>query len=179
MGIIISIVQSILNYLANIEFDIFTENGYKIALIRKLHFKVLKINFCSKSIRVGKHIYVKTRGNLSIGYNARIGSFSKFWNYEKIIIGKNFLSAGCLTINTGSHIPETLEAYAKPVEIGDNVWCGVNVTILAGVRIGNNCIIGAGSLVNKDIPDNCIAAGVPAKIIRYIEKENYDKQNKG
>lgn len=57
----------------------------------------------------------------------------------------------------------------KPIFIGDNVYVGVNSMILPGVRIGNNCIIGAGSIVSRDIPDNSVAAGVPARVIKSID----------
>lgn len=58
--------------------------------------------------------------------------------------------------------------YAKPVHIGDGVWCGANVTICGGVTIGDGCVIGAGSVVVRDIPANCFAAGNPARVIREI-----------
>lgn len=61
------------------------------------------------------------------------------------------------------------------VNIGNNVFVGMNATILKGVNIGNNVIIGAGSLVNKDIPDNVVVAGVPAKVISTLE-EYYNKR---
>ena len=63
------------------------------------------------------------------------------------------------------------------VKIGNNVFIGVHSTILKGVTIGNNVIIGAGSLVNKDIPDNCVAAGVPAKVIMSLD-DYYEKRKK-
>jgi acetyltransferase-like isoleucine patch superfamily enzyme len=61
---------------------------------------------------------------------------------------------------------------AEPITIEDNVWVGFNVIILKGIRIGKNSIIGAGSVVVKDIPENCIAAGIPAKVIKEIEYKN-------
>ncbi|MDO4565403.1 MAG: DapH/DapD/GlmU-related protein, partial [Clostridia bacterium] len=60
-------------------------------------------------------------------------------------------------------------AYSKPVTIGNDVWIGGNCTILPGVTIGNNVIVAAGAVVTKDVPDNCVVAGVPAKIIRNLE----------
>lgn len=67
--------------------------------------------------------------------------------------------------------PELRKLSSKgPVIIKDNVWIGDGVTILPGVTIGVNAIVGANSVVNKDIPDNAIAAGVPAKVIRYLNK---------
>ena len=60
---------------------------------------------------------------------------------------------------------------AKPVTIGNDVWIGANVTILPGVTIGNNVIIAAGAVVTKNIPDNVIAGGVPAKVIKELEND--------
>jgi acetyltransferase-like isoleucine patch superfamily enzyme len=56
------------------------------------------------------------------------------------------------------------------IRVGNNVFIGVHTIILPGVSIGDNVVIGAGSVVNKDIPDNVVAAGVPAKIIKNIEE---------
>ena len=62
--------------------------------------------------------------------------------------------------------------YSKPITIGDNVWVGAGVHIMGGVTIGRNSIIGAGSVVTKDIPENVIAAGVPCRMIREITEED-------
>lgn len=59
--------------------------------------------------------------------------------------------------------------WAYPINVGNNVWFGGNVTVLAGVTIGDNTVIGAGSVVTKDIPSNVIAVGNPCKIISKIE----------
>ncbi len=58
--------------------------------------------------------------------------------------------------------------YAKPVHIGNDCWLGASVTVCPGVRIGDNCVIGAGSVVTRDIPPNSFAAGVPCRVIREI-----------
>ena len=54
--------------------------------------------------------------------------------------------------------------------MGDNCWFGANVTVLQGVTIGSGCVIAAGSVVAHDLPDNCLAAGVPAQVKKYIEQ---------
>ena len=58
--------------------------------------------------------------------------------------------------------------YARPVSIGDDCWLGANVVVCPGVTIGKGCVIGAGSVVTRDIPDGCFAAGVPCRVIREI-----------
>jgi maltose O-acetyltransferase len=62
-------------------------------------------------------------------------------------------------------------AKAAPVRIGNDVWIGGNVTILPGVTIGNNVVVAAGAVVTKDVPDNSLVGGVPARIIREIEND--------
>lgn len=67
---------------------------------------------------------------------------------------------------------------AFPIKVGNNVWFGANVCVLTGVTIGDNTIIGAGSIVNKDIPSDVIAVGNPCRVIRKItaaDKEKYHK----
>lgn len=66
----------------------------------------------------------------------------------------------------------TDKEYGKPISIGDNCWIAGNVTILAGVNIGKGCVIGAGSVVTKDIPDNTLAYGNPCKPIRKITEND-------
>lgn len=74
-------------------------------------------------------------------------------------IGKNFSCRHCTTLSEKSN--------GRP-QIGDNVTLGANVTIIGNVHIGNNVIVFAASVVVKDVPDNCIVVGNPAKIIKYI-----------
>lgn len=115
--------------------------------------------------------YLFGRGNLEVGDYCSFGEFTKIWNFDKIIIGDDFLSAEGLTILTGGHNPDTLVPIMKSVIIGNRVWCGANVTILPGVTIGDDVVIGAGTLVTKDIPKESIVAGVPGHIIRNVDME--------
>ena len=62
--------------------------------------------------------------------------------------------------------------YAKPVRIGNDCWFGANVTVCPGVTIGDGCVIGAGSVVTRDIPAGSLAAGVPCKVLRPITAED-------
>lgn len=101
---------------------------------------------------------------------------------ERVTIGKNCLvgERTFITDNNGHPIPpnrrreKVRPEEIKPVTIGDGVWIAHNVFIGPGVTIGNNSIIGFNSVVVKDIPENCIAAGVPAKVIRYFDKEEIE-----
>lgn len=86
-----------------------------------------------------------------------------------INIGKNFLFAPGLKLISSNHDVDdySISIKEKPISIGDNVWIGANVSILPGVTLGNNCIIGAGAVVTKSfLEDNVIIAGNPAKIIK-------------
>ena len=65
--------------------------------------------------------------------------------------------------------------YAYPITVGDNVWFGASVTVLPGVSIGSNTVIGAGSVVNRDIPDGVIAVGNPCRVLRKITEEDKRK----
>ena len=81
-------------------------------------------------------------------------------------IGKKFVCCHLTTIGNKKHGDN-----ACLPRIGDNVSLGANVTIIGGVTIGNNVTIGAGSVVVHDLPDNCVAVGNPARIVKYINQE--------
>lgn len=123
---------------------------------------------------------VKYNPTITIGDNVNIESDCHISAINQIIIGDNVLIASFVYISDHSHgeiIKEELNIpplnrtlYSKgPVIIEDNVWIGEKVTILPGVTIGENSIIGANSIVTKDIPANCVAAGIPAKVIKNLD----------
>lgn len=91
----------------------------------------------------------------------------------KVIIGDYCQMAPNVAIYTAGHpvYPDTRNSgyeYGKEVRIGNNVWIGGNTVICPGVTVGNNCVIGAGSVVTRDIPDWTVAAGNPCRVIRSI-----------
>ncbi|MCU9999165.1 sugar O-acetyltransferase [[Pasteurella] aerogenes] len=98
-------------------------------------------------------------------------------------IGDNVLFAPNVSLYTVGHPldPELRNQeweQARPITIGNNVWLGGNVVILPGVKIGDNVVVGAGSVVNKNIPPNSIVVGNPAKVLRQItqqDREDYLK----
>jgi maltose O-acetyltransferase len=128
-----------------------------------------------RSLSIRRHFDVARRGGLVLGERAAFGDYTQLANYARIEIGDDFLSAGNLIINTGSHDPRTLTPSAAPVKIGHRVWCGIGVTILAGVTIGDDVVIGAGAVVTADIPSNSVAAGVPAKVLRPLDRSGVER----
>lgn len=128
-----------------------------------------------KNIWVGKNLSIYGFGNIYIGERCALGDNTQLINHAKIIIGNDFLSANNLIINSGTHDPITLIPRGVPIKIGDNVWCGTRVTIISGVKIGNNVVIGSGSVVVSDIPPNCVAVGIPAKPIKDLYRNNIKK----
>ena len=95
----------------------------------------------------------------------------------KITIGDHVLFGPNVSLYTAGHPihPDSRNSgyeYGIPITIGDNVWIGGSCVVLPGVTIGSNCVIGAGSVVTKDIPDNSIAAGNPCRVLRQITEED-------
>jgi len=88
---------------------------------------------------------------------------------DRVMIGPN------VNIITTGHAlgPSERRAYieAKPIVIESNVWIATGATILGGVRVGENSVVGAGAVVAKDVPPNSFVAGVPARVIRLLEEE--------
>ena len=115
-------------------------------------------------------------GQLEIGRDTHIGMFSILVARQKIVIGDNCLIAEFVTIRDQDHKMEAEKITAKngfstaPIYIGNNVWIGAKATITKGVTIGNNAVIGAGAVVTSNIPENTLAVGVPARIIRNLKK---------
>ncbi len=112
------------------------------------------------------------------------GKKTTFGKGSFVNFGCTFLALGGITIEEGVFIaphvvlateyhpedPETRHSLlTKPIVIKKNAWIGANATILAGVTIGENAIVAAGAVVGKDVPDNTIVGGVPAKVIRMIK----------
>ncbi len=102
--------------------------------------------------------------NLGSGY---INRYCKIRCYDEITIGNGVAISENFTIwDSDAHQIINGNEATQPIVIGNKVWIGTNVTVLKGVKIGDGCVIAAGSLVTKDVPANCLAAGVPAKVIK-------------
>ena len=135
--------------------------------------------------KTGQKIFVEAPFRCDYGYNIEVGE-NFYANYNLVIldvgkvkIGDNAQIAPNVAIYTAGHPihPDSRNSgyeYGIPITIGDNVWIGGNTCILPGVTIGSNVVIGAGSVVTKDLPDNVIAAGNPCRVIREITEADRD-----
>jgi acetyltransferase-like isoleucine patch superfamily enzyme len=118
---------------------------------------------------------VTPKAQIIIGNNVGFNSISITARSRTIRIGNGTMLGGnCQIMDSDGHPlwpPESRwvypgDEYDRPVDIGNNVFVGLNVLILKGVTIGDNSIIAAGSVVATSIPENCLAAGMPAKVIK-------------
>ncbi len=135
-----------------------------------------------------KHFKVHSGVDFGTGINIEIGENSSFnrdvWVGNDTVIGNNVMMGPEIIILSGGHHfadtskPMTQQGATdrKPVIIGDDVWIGTRSIILPGVKINSHSIIGAGSVVTKDVPEWAIVGGNPAKIIRFRNQENKNKE---
>ena len=131
---------------------------------------------------VGEDVWIAKRFCFDNGKNIFIGNnFTGNFNLtildiNEVYIGDNVMIGPNTTITTVGHplSPKKRQkhlAQASKITIGNDVWLGANVTILPGVTIGDNVVVGAGAVVTKDIPDNSLALGVPARVVKKIEND--------
>lgn len=111
--------------------------------------------------------------NISVGKDFYANYDCVMLDAAPITIGNHVLFGPKVGLYTSNHLFDAIErqtggCVAKPIRIGNDVWLAANVTVLPGVTIGNNTIIGAGSVVTHDIPNNVIAAGNPCRVLRQI-----------
>lgn len=119
-------------------------------------------------LRIGNHCCIGARCHITAINHLEIGNY--LLTGDSVLITDN--AHGTSSIEMLNIPPEERPLVSKgSVKIGDYVWLCDKVAILPGVTIGNNVIVGANSVVTTDIPDNCIAAGIPAKIIKPLEAE--------
>ena len=110
--------------------------------------------------------------NITVGKNVFINSGCCFQDQGGIEIGDNVLIGQQVVIATINHELNPQKRgnmLPAPVKIGDSVWIGAHATILSGVTVGNGAVVAAGAVVTKDVPENAVVAGIPAKIIKLIE----------
>ena len=140
--------------------------------------------------RIGRNVHIDIDFHCEYGRHILIGDRviinmnCTFVDNNVIDIGNNVLIASNVQIYTATHstsfaertLPDTgrdddefCVTYAKPVKICDGAWLGGGVIVLPGVTIGRNSVIGAGSVVTRSVPDNCVAVGNPCRVIKKID----------
>ena len=133
--------------------------------------------------KTGRDPWINAPFHCDYGWNIEVGD-NFFANYNltildvgKVTIGSNVQFAPNVSIYTAGHPlhPDSRNSgyeFGLPVTIGDNVWIGGNVVLLPGVTVGSNSVIGAGSVVSRDIPEWVVAVGSPCRVVRRITEED-------
>lgn len=126
------------------------------------------------NILIEPNFYCDYGFNIEFGDNFYSNHNLVILDANKVIFGENvFIGPNCGFYTSGHPLDyETRNKgleYAKPIKVGNNVWIGGNVCVMPGVTIGDNVVIGAGSVVTKDIESNSVAVGNPAKVIKKLD----------
>jgi maltose O-acetyltransferase len=117
---------------------------------------------------------VECRGRLEVGERTVFGHHCTLAADEEISIGRDCLIAEMVAIRDHDHAFSSTTApiveqgrATAPVRIGDNVWIGGKVSVTKGVTIGSNTVVGAHAVVTGDLPPDCVAVGIPARVLRH------------
>jgi maltose O-acetyltransferase len=140
--------------------------------LRAIFYKLL-LKRCGWGTTIDRYVNIRGKSNVTIGEYCAINSFIHIWaGNSGVLIGDRVMIASHTAITTLTHDYQAINmrfapAMDKPIRIGDDVWIGTHAVILPGVNIGKGAVIGAGSIVTKDVPENAIVAGIPARIVKY------------
>lgn len=129
----------------------------------------------AEKCELAKGVVIKSYGGkVAIDYNTFLGEYVCIYGHGGVEIGKNTLIAMHTCIVSSNHTIQNKDTLIRsqgdillPVRIGDDVWIGAGCRILGGVTIGDGCVVGAGTVVTKDLPPYSISVGVPSKVIKY------------
>lgn len=143
------------------------EKDRRRVILNELLGSSTPLTFIEPTFRCDYGLNIHLHGLTVVNFNC------VFLDTSPINIGKNCFIAPNVVLACSSHPLDSEERNAgylisKPINIGENVWIGTNTTIIGGVNIGSNVVIGAGSVVNRSIPDNVVAVGNPCKVLRPI-----------
>ncbi|BCX12981.1 MAG: hypothetical protein KatS3mg067_1919 [Thermosynechococcus sp.] len=150
--------------------------------IRMAYFR-LRLGYLGPRALLSKGVGVEWPRHVRIGADTSIGPGVYLWASSQghINIGEHCAIAAYIRIVTPTHDPAALPIAAvrinRSVEIGDDVWIGTGAIILPGVRIGSRSIVAAGAVVTKDVPEDVLVAGVPARIVKTLLPAEIRQEN--
>lgn len=147
-------------------------------------FKRSSLAYCHDSVKIGIPFVVGNPKNVFLYENVSIGGGEVSATNARFIMKKNSVCSSGLMVRTGNHYQEVgklfrfiddtykrehglIEKFDKDVIVEEDVWLGVNVTLLSGVTIGRGAIVAAGSVVTKNVPPYSVVGGIPAKFIKF------------
>lgn len=147
-------------------------------------FKRSSLAYCHDSVKIGIPFVVGNPKNVFLYENVSIGGGEVSATNARFIMKKNSVCSSGLMVRTGNHYQEVgklfrfiddtykrehglIEKFDKDVIVEEDVWLGVNVTLLSGITIGRGAIVAAGSVVTKNVPPYSVVGGIPAKFIKF------------
>lgn len=175
-------IDKIINYNQELLYDFNTSRPSQLKLREEIIRKVFA--------EVGENCYIEPPFHANWGCNMHVGkNFYANFNLTvvddaDIFIGDGVMIAPNVVLATGTHpicpdLRDPTYQYNLPIHIGNRVWIGAGAIILPGVTIGNDSVIGAGSVVTKDIPSGVVAVGNPCRVLREINEYDYEYYRKG
>lgn len=155
---------------------LFEINHTRPAEAKKIQSLFQELIKCKGNFHIEPHFYCDYGYNITVGDNFYANHGCVILDVCSVTIGDNVLLAPYVQIYSATHPTNPVERltgkeFAKPVSIGNNVWIGGGAIVCPGVRIGGHVTIGAGSVVTNDIPDDVVAVGNPARIIKKVREE--------
>ena len=123
------------------------------------------VTYTSGRIEIGNHTFINFGSSIAARASVKIGSHCHLGHYTFVM-------------DNDQHdvVRHTILPQSEPVVIEDHVWIGSKAVILPGVRIGSRAVIGAGSIVTRDVPSRCVAAGNPARVLRHITELDREEE---
>ena len=159
--------------------DVQTNHKFNLAVpLSEEYFSLMRelfYNQIGENSIVYNQLTVVRPKNVKIGKNVTVMNGALMMSAGGITLEDNVLIAANVQLISNNH--ESYDRYVitcKPILIKEGAWIGAGATILPGVTVGKHAIIGANSVVSKDIPDYAVAVGCPAKVIKYLEKEKFE-----
>lgn len=136
---------------------------------------------CGENVTVQQPVSILYGKHTSVGSDVFINGGCTLQDSARITIGDRVVIAPDVKLYCGKHAVDATQRWkrdasgvlklvttTRPISIGSDVWIGGGVTVLPGVTIGSNVVVGAGAVVTRNVPDNCVVAGVPARVIREL-----------